>query len=139
MRRHFLQSSRYASIQVVISIASVMRWRIHQMDVKTTFLNGIIEEEVYIEKPQGFEVHGRESHVCRLKKSLYRLKQAPRAWYSRIDGYLQSMGFTKSEADPNLYFILVGADPLILVLYMDDLFLTGVEELIARVQSRFSY
>jgi hypothetical protein len=102
------------------------------MDVKTTFLNGVIEEEVYIEKPQGFEVHGRESHVCRLKKALYGLKQAPRAWYSRIDGYLQSMGFTKSEADPNLYLLQVGKDPLILVLYVDDMFLTGVEELIAR-------
>jgi hypothetical protein len=56
-----------------------MRWRIHQMDVKTTFLNGIIEEEVYIEKPQVFEVHGRESHVCRLNKSLYELKQEPKA------------------------------------------------------------
>jgi hypothetical protein len=54
----------YASIQVFISISSVMRWRIHQMDVKTTFLNEIIKEEVYIEKPQGFKVHGRESHVC---------------------------------------------------------------------------
>jgi hypothetical protein len=127
----FSPVTRYASIRVVISIASVMRWRIHQMDVKTNFLNGIIEEEVYIEKPQGFEVHGRESHVCRLKKSLYGLKHAPRAWYSRIDRYLQSMGFTKSEVDPNLYFILVGSDPLILVLYVDDLFLTGAEELIA--------
>jgi hypothetical protein len=58
------------------------------MDVKTTFLNGIIQEEVYIEKPQGFEVHRRESHVCRLNKSLYRLKQTPRAWCSRIDKYL---------------------------------------------------
>ena len=66
--------SRYSSIQYVISIASVMKWRIHQMDVKTTFLNKIIEEEVYIEQPQGFVVHGRESHVCRLKKALYRLK-----------------------------------------------------------------
>jgi hypothetical protein len=54
------------------------------MDVKTMFLNVIIEEEVYIEKPQGFEVHGRDSHVCRLNKSLYRLKQAPRAWYPRL-------------------------------------------------------
>jgi hypothetical protein len=68
---------------------------------------------------------------ARLKKALYGLKQAPRAWYSRIDGYLLSMGFTKSEVDPNLYFILVGTDPLILVLYVDDLFLTGAEELIA--------
>jgi hypothetical protein len=108
-----------------------MRWRIHHMDVKTTFLNEIIEVEVYIEKPQGFEVHGRESHVCRFKKALYGLKHARRAWYSRIDGYLQSMGFIKREVDPNLYFILVGSNPLILVLYVDDLFLIGVEELIA--------
>jgi hypothetical protein len=81
----FATVSRYDSIRVVIYISLVMRWRIHQMDVKMTFLNGIIEEEVYIERPWGFEVHGRESHVCRLKKSLYGHKQAPRAWYSRID------------------------------------------------------
>eukprot|EP00253_Pinus_taeda_P021254 PITA_21254 len=72
-----------------------MSWKIHQMDVKTAFLNGFIQEED-IEQPQGFEVHGKESHVCRLKKALYGLKQAPRAWYSRIDTYLQGMGFTKS-------------------------------------------
>jgi hypothetical protein len=58
--------------------------------------------------------------VCRLKKALYGIKHAPRAWYYTIDRYLQSMGFTKSEADPKLYFILVWMDPLILVLYMDD-------------------
>jgi hypothetical protein len=76
--------------------------------VKAAFLNGLIEEEVYIEKPQGFEVHGRDSHVCRLKKALYGLKQAPRAWYSRIDTYLQQVGFEKSVADSNFYFIVVG-------------------------------
>ena len=54
----------------MISIATEMGWKIHQMDVKTAFLNGLIEEEVYIEQPLGFEVHGRESHVCRLKKAL---------------------------------------------------------------------
>jgi hypothetical protein len=69
----------------VISIAAEMGWKIHQMNVMTTFLNGLIEEEVYIEQPSGFEVHGRESHVCRVKKALYGLKQAPRAWYSRIN------------------------------------------------------
>jgi hypothetical protein len=79
----------------------------------------------------GFEVHGRESHVCRLKKALYGLKQAPRAWYSRIDAYLQQLGFEKSEVDPNLYFIVVGEDPLILLLYVDDIFITGVERLIS--------
>jgi hypothetical protein len=116
-----------------------MRWRIHQMNLKTTFLNRIIEEEVYIEKPQGFEIHGREYHVCRLNKSLYGFKRAPRAWYSRIDRYLQIMGFTKSEADPNLYFILVGLDPLILVLYIDDFFSHMCKGAYCRVQSRFSY
>jgi hypothetical protein len=126
----FALVARYTSIRAVISIAAEMGWKIHQMDVKTTFLNGLIEEEVYIEQPQGFEVHGRDSHVCRLKKALYGLKQAPRAWYSRIDTYLQQMGFEKSEADPNLYYIVVGEDPLILVLYVDDLFITGAERLI---------
>ena len=75
-------------------------------------------------------MHGKESHVCRLKKALYGLKQAPRAWYSRIDTYLQQLGFQKSEPDPNLYFIVVGEDPLFLVLYVDDLFITGADRLI---------
>eukprot|EP00253_Pinus_taeda_P004373 PITA_04373 len=101
------------------------------MDVKTTFLNEVIEEEVYVEQPQGFEVLGRETHVCWLRRALYGLKQAPRAWYSRIDTYLQQMGFTKSDANPNLYYIVVGDDPLILVLYVDDLFIIGVERLIS--------
>jgi hypothetical protein len=79
----------------------------------------------------GFEVHGRESHVCRLKKALYGLKQAPRDWYSRIDAYLQQLGFEKSEADPNLYFIVVGEDPLILLLYVNDIFIIGVGRFIS--------
>jgi hypothetical protein len=108
----------------------MMGWKIHQMDVKTAFLNGVIEE-VYIAQPHGFEVHGRESHVYRFKKVLYGIKHAPRAWYSRIDGYLQSMGFTKTEANPNLYLIQVGEDPIILVLYVDDVFLTGAKKLIS--------
>eukprot|EP00253_Pinus_taeda_P021492 PITA_21492 len=126
----FAPVARYTSIRSIISIATKMGWKIHQMDVKTAFLNGFIQEEVYIEQPQGFEVHGKESHVCRLKKALYGLKQAPRAWYSRIDTYLQGMGFTKSEADPKLYFIVIGEEPLILVLYVDDLVITGAERLI---------
>ena len=81
----FTLVARYTYIQSIIDIAVEMGWRIHQMDVKTVFLNGFIEEEVYIEQPQGFEVLGRESHVCLLRKALYGLKQAPRAWYSRID------------------------------------------------------
>ena len=75
------------------------------MDVKTAFLNGVIEEEVYIEQPEGFDVENRETHVCRLHRPLYRLKQAPRAWYLRIDSYLWEMGFQQSEVDHNLYFL----------------------------------
>jgi hypothetical protein len=126
----FVLVAKYTSIRGVMSIIPIMGWRIHQMDVKTTFLNAIIEEEVYIEKPQGIEVNGKESHVCRLKKSLYGLKQALRACYFKIDRYLLSMGFTKSEADPNLYYIFVGIDLLILVLYVDNLFLTSAKKLI---------
>lgn len=87
---------------------------------------------MYIEQPQGFDIHGKESHVCRLKKALYGLKQAPRAWYSRIDGYLLSLGFTKSEADPNLYYKVEDVGILILVLYVDDLVFTGEDKLIGR-------
>ena len=72
----------------------------------------------------------KETHVCRLKKALYGLKQAPRAWYSRIDSYLLSIGFQKSEVDPNLYFTMVGGVLLILLLYVDDLFITGGEQFI---------
>ena len=107
-----------------------MGWKLHQMDVKTAFLNVVIEEEVYVEQPKGFVILGKESHVCRMKKALYGLKQAPRAWYAWIDGYLVSLGFTKSDVDPNLYYKVVDGEPLILVLYVDDLFLTGVEKLI---------
>jgi len=88
------------------------------MDVKTTFLNGQVEEEVYIEQPEGFVIHRKESHVCKLRKALYGLKHAPRAWYSRIDSYLQNLGFSKSVADPNLYFKVVKSHPSILVLYV---------------------
>eukprot|EP00253_Pinus_taeda_P014591 PITA_14591 len=76
--------ARYTSIRSVISLAAEMGWQMHQMDVKTTFLNGVIEEEVYIEQSEGFETHEKRTHVCRLKKALYGLTQAPRAWSSRL-------------------------------------------------------
>eukprot|EP00253_Pinus_taeda_P013445 PITA_13445 len=126
----FAPVAKYTSIRIMISIATQMGWEIHQMDVKTTFLNKVIEEEVYIEQPEGFETHEKKSHVCRQKKALHGLKQAPRTWYGRIDGYLQKMGFVKSDVDPNLYYLIVKSEPLILVLYVDDLFLTGSSRLI---------
>jgi hypothetical protein len=88
----FTPVARYTSIRTIIALAAKMKWKLHQMDVKTTFLNGVIEEEVYIEQPQGFEVEDRKSHACRLKKALYGLKQSPRAWYGHIDSFLTSLG-----------------------------------------------
>jgi hypothetical protein len=108
------------------------------MDVTTTFLNGAIEEEVYIEQPQGFEVHSRDTHVCRLKEALYGLKQALRAWYARKDNYLIRLGFSKSHVDPNLYYKVVNNAPVILLLYVDDLFLTGVESLITQCKKELA-
>jgi hypothetical protein len=98
----FAHVARYTSIRTIIALVARMKWKLHQMDVKTAFLNGVIEEEVYIEQPQGFEVEDRKSHVCRLKKDLYGLKQAPRAWYGHIDSFLTRLGFTKSKADSSL-------------------------------------
>jgi hypothetical protein len=126
----FAPVTRYSSIRSILALSTQMGSRIHGMDVKTAFLNGIIEEEVYIEQPKGFETFDRESHVCILKRSLYGLKQAPCAWYTRIDSYFTGLGFTKSEADENLYQIVVEGKILVIVLYVDDLILTGDEQLI---------
>ena len=90
--------------------------------MKTAFLNGVIEEEVYIEQPQGFEVEDRRTHVCKFKKTMHSLKQDLRDWYGRIDSFLMSLDFTKSKADPNLYFKVIEDEPNILLLYIDDLF-----------------
>jgi hypothetical protein len=108
------------------------------MYVKTTFLNGVIEEEYYIEKPQGFEVHPRETHVCRLKKALSGLKQAPRAWYACIDNYLTRLVFSKIHVDPNLYYNVVNNAPMILLLYVDDLFLIGEKPLIIQCKKEIA-
>eukprot|EP00253_Pinus_taeda_P014136 PITA_14136 len=99
----FAPTARYTTICSLISLAASMKCKVHQMDIKTAFLNGTIDEEVYIEQPLGFEVKGKEGYVCKLKKALYGLRQAPRAWYAKMDTYLQRLGFTKSSVDPNFY------------------------------------
>ena len=91
----FSPVERYTSVRTILALATVMKWKIHQMDVKTDFLNGVVEEEVYVEQPLGFETHDMKSHVCKLKKALYGLKQTPKTWYDRIDSFLTSLGFTK--------------------------------------------
>ena len=80
----FSPVAMYTSIQVIISLASVLGWKLHQMDVKTTFLNGKIEREVFAEQPDGFILHNKGIHVCKLRKALYGLKKAPRVWYDGL-------------------------------------------------------
>jgi hypothetical protein len=126
----FAPVAQYTSICTIIALATSISWKLHQMDVKTTFLNGEIEEEVYIENPKEFMIHDEKSHMCRLNKALYGLKQAPRASHEKMDGFLISLGFNKSVVDPNLYYHIVGNKCLILVLYVDELFLTDSERLI---------
>eukprot|EP00253_Pinus_taeda_P016764 PITA_16764 len=91
------------TVRTVLSIAEQHKWKIYQMDVKSTFLNGVLKEEVYVEQPRGYEVEGQKHKVCKLKKALYGLKQAPRAWYNRIDAYLIENGFDKCDGEPTLY------------------------------------
>ena len=126
----FSPVARYTSIRTIISLVSIFGWKMYQMDVKTAFLNGNIDQEVFIEQLEGFVLHSRESHVCRLKKALYGLKQAPRVRYERIDGFLKDLSFQKSDADSNIYLRVIKNQPLFLVLYVDDLFLIGEDDLI---------
>ena len=92
------------------------------MDVKSTFLNGYLEEELNVEQPQGYEVPGQEHKVYRMKKALYGLKKALRAWYSHIDSYLTQNGFHRSEIEPSLYTkVNEKGNMLIVFLYVDDL------------------
>jgi len=99
------------------------------MDVKTAFLNGTIDEEVYIGQPKGFEVNSGDSHVCRLKKALYSLKKAPMAWYARMDAYLLRIGLVKSIVDLNLYINVMNNGAVIILLYVDHVFITVVKQI----------
>jgi hypothetical protein len=85
-----------------------------------------------------FEVRDRKTHVCRLKKSLYGLKQDPRAWYGKIDGFLTSLGFTKSKYDPKIYFKVMNDETIIFLLYVDDLLLKGEENLIINCKKKLA-
>ena len=96
--------ARYTSIRSILALVVVMKWKIHQMDVKITFLNGVFKEEVYVEKPLGFETHDIHTHVQKLKNALYGLKHAPRTWYDMMDSFMMSLGFTKSKVDSKLLF-----------------------------------
>ena len=90
------------------------------MDVKTAFLKGVCGAATR------FETHDRETHVCNLKRAMYGLKQTPRTWYDIIDRFISSLEFTKIKAYSNLYYKVDDGNPVILLLYVDDMFVTGV-------------
>eukprot|EP00253_Pinus_taeda_P033436 PITA_33436 len=111
-----------------LALSSFQNFKVFQMDVKSTFLNGDLEEEVYVEQPDGFILGNDPNLVCRLKRALYGLKQAPRTWYYHLDKYLYQQGFSKGSVDSNLYIKIENDKLLILVVYVDDIIFGSNEE-----------
>ena len=91
----FAHVSRLDTIHSIISLAAQNNWKVFQMDVKSAFLNGVLNEEVYLEQPPGYVKRGEKKKVFKLRKALYGLKQSPRAWYSRINSYFEKNGFSE--------------------------------------------
>lgn len=124
----FAPVSIYDTIRTLIALAAQNKWKLHQMDVKSAFLNGEITEEVYVEQPSGFEIEGAENMVYKLKKALYGLKQAHGAWYSKIDSYFMSQGCKRSDCDAAMYIQESEGEIMVISLYVDDLIITGSKE-----------
>ncbi|CAB78643.1 reverse transcriptase like protein [Arabidopsis thaliana] len=116
---------RSATVRMVLHVATVMDWEVKQMDVKNAFLHGDLTETVYMLQPAGFVNKEKPTHVCHLHKALYGLKQAPRAWFDKFSNYLLEFGFNCSIKDPSLFIYLKGNDLILLLLYVDDMVLTG--------------
>jgi hypothetical protein len=96
-------------IRVLLALAAAYKLHVHQMDVKIAFLNGELEEEIYMQQLEGFVVKGQESKVCHLIKSLYGLKQAPKQWHEKFDNTLTAVGFCVNETDKCVYYRFVGS------------------------------
>ena len=118
---------RSESVRTVITLAAKKKLLVHQMDVTTAFLNGMLEEEVYMKQPEGFEQKGQEDLVCRLKKSIYGLKQSPRCWNAVLDQHLKSNNLKQSSADPCIYTSTEG-ETVIVAVYVDDILITTEKE-----------
>lgn len=127
---NFSHVARLDAIRMFLAFACYKKIRVYEMDVKSTFLNGDLEEEVYIEHPKGFLLGDDENLVSRLEKDLYGFKWAPRAWYAKLDKYLQQEDFKKGSMDNNLYINFEGNHFLIIDVYVDDIiFGSDLEEM----------
>ncbi|GER47805.1 gag-pol polyprotein [Striga asiatica] len=113
------------SIRILLAVAAHMDYEVWQMDVKTAFLNGNLQEDIYMQQPEGFIAEGREHLVCKLNRSIYGLKQASRSWNIRFDEVIQSYGFTQCPDEHCVYKKISGSVVVFLVLYVDDILLIG--------------
>jgi len=113
------------TIRTVLCLAISFGWPLRQLDVKNAFLHGSLSEDVYMRQPPGFADPHRPNHVCKLHKAIYGLKQAPRAWFQRFSSFLLRVGFTQSKADNSMFIYHDHLSVMILLLYVDDIILTG--------------
>jgi histone deacetylase 1/2 len=132
---------KIATIRLVLSIAVSRGWALRQLDVQNAFLHGVLEEEVYMRQPPGFEKG--EGLICKLDKALYGLKQAPRAWYARLSTKLQHLGFTPSKADTSLFFLARPEVTMFILVYVDDIIVassvpSAVDALLKQLRDDFA-
>ena len=124
----FAPVARLESVRLLLALAARAGWTVHHMDVKSAFLNGELEEEVYVAQPPGFTAAGQDSKVLKLKKALYGLKQAPRAWNAKLDASLASLGFSRCPSEHAVYAKGAATSRLVVGVYVDDLIITGSDE-----------
>ncbi|KAG6706623.1 hypothetical protein I3842_07G230600 [Carya illinoinensis] len=116
---------KITTIRMVLAMVATEDLFLEQLDVKTTFLNGDLEEDIYMHQPEGFVVQGKEGSVCRLKKSLYGLNKAPRQWYKKFDNFMHSARYIRCKADHCCYVRHFDNFYIILLLYVDDMLIAG--------------
>jgi hypothetical protein len=138
----FSPVAKLTSIRFILSIDVAFDLEVEQMDVKIAFLHGDLEEEIYMKQPEGFAVKEKKELVCKLKKSLYGLKQSPRMWYQNFDTYILGLGFVTSRVDHCVYSKQVGNHFIYAMLYVDDMLLVGnnmdvIKEVKSQLSSKF--
>ena len=117
----FAPAACLESIRLLLSISCVHKFKLHQMDMKSAFLNGFLQEEAFVEQPKVFVDAHHPNHVYRLKKALYRLKQAPRAWYERLTQFLVDNDYTRGSVDKTLFIKKDNDELFIAQIYVDDI------------------
>lgn len=120
-----------------------MDWPLKQLDINNAFLQGTLNEDVYMVQPAGFIDKDKPTHVCKLNKALYGLKEAPRAWYTELKTYILSLGFRNSMADASLFFLHDRGVVIFILIYVDDIVVTGnslsrIRDIINTFSRRFS-